>query len=235
MTGDINQFFTIKSKEEGFVSFGDNKKGKIIGLGNIKISPSTFIENVLLVDKLKHNLLSDGAIQLPKPNRANRSWAITEDRWPNRRRPPAEARWPNQRQAATEARWPNQCQASVEARWPNQRQTAEQTPRQLPKPIKINISDGYQTTTTPLPTPAVTKTSLQRGTMAISPQRPLRHYPRRRLLNQPTEGHDSHYSTTPITPLLTTTVKGKGLQKGNETFVEGGSLSRHCSILLSVA
>ena len=58
MTGDINQFFTIKSKEEGFVTFGDNKKGKIIGLGNIKISPSTFIENVLLVDKLKHNLLS---------------------------------------------------------------------------------------------------------------------------------------------------------------------------------
>ena len=58
MTGDIEQFFTIKSKDEGFVTFGDNKKGRIIGLGNIKISPSTFIENVLLVDKLKHNLLS---------------------------------------------------------------------------------------------------------------------------------------------------------------------------------
>ena len=58
MTGDIEQFFTIKTKDEGFVIFGDNKKGRIIGLGNIKISPSTFIENVLLVDKLKHNLLS---------------------------------------------------------------------------------------------------------------------------------------------------------------------------------
>ena len=56
--GDIDQFFTIKSKDEGFVTFGDNKKGKIIGLGNIKISPTTFIENVLLVYKLKHNLLS---------------------------------------------------------------------------------------------------------------------------------------------------------------------------------
>ena len=58
MTGDIEQFFTIESKDEGFVTFRDNKKGRIIGIGNIKISPSTFIENVLLVDKLKHNLLS---------------------------------------------------------------------------------------------------------------------------------------------------------------------------------
>ena len=48
MTGDIDQFFTTKSKDEGFITFEDNKKGRIIGLGNIKISPSTFIENVLL-------------------------------------------------------------------------------------------------------------------------------------------------------------------------------------------
>ena len=58
MVGDINQFFTLKSKEEGFVTFGDNKKSKIISIDNIKIIPSIFIENVLLVDKLKHNLLS---------------------------------------------------------------------------------------------------------------------------------------------------------------------------------
>ena len=50
MMDDINQFFTIKKKDEGFVTFGDNKKEKIIGIGNIKITPSTFIENVLLVD-----------------------------------------------------------------------------------------------------------------------------------------------------------------------------------------
>ena len=58
MTDDINQFFTLKSKEEGFVTFKDNKKKKIIGIGNIKIIPSIFIENILLVDKLKYNLLS---------------------------------------------------------------------------------------------------------------------------------------------------------------------------------
>ena len=58
MMDDINQFFTLKSKDEGFVTFKDNKKKRIIGIDNIKITPSTFIENVLLVDKLKHNLLS---------------------------------------------------------------------------------------------------------------------------------------------------------------------------------
>ena len=38
------------------VSFGDNKKGKIIGIGSIGISPNPSIENVLLVDGLKHSI-----------------------------------------------------------------------------------------------------------------------------------------------------------------------------------
>ena len=55
MTGDINQFFTLESKDEGSITFGDNRKGRIIGIGKIKITP-IFIENVLLADKLKHKL-----------------------------------------------------------------------------------------------------------------------------------------------------------------------------------
>lgn len=58
MTGDESQFITLKAKDGGMVTFGDNGKGKIIGIGNIGITSSTFIENVLLVDGLKHNLLS---------------------------------------------------------------------------------------------------------------------------------------------------------------------------------
>ena len=58
MIGDIDQFFILKSKDEGPVTFEDNRKRRIIGIGKIKITPSTFIKNVLLVDKLKHNLLS---------------------------------------------------------------------------------------------------------------------------------------------------------------------------------
>ena len=40
------------------LTFGDDSKGKIIGIGNIKIGLSPLIENVVLVDGLKHNLLS---------------------------------------------------------------------------------------------------------------------------------------------------------------------------------
>ena len=40
------------------VTFGDNSKEKIIDIGNIGITPSKYIENILLVDGLKHNLLS---------------------------------------------------------------------------------------------------------------------------------------------------------------------------------
>ena len=58
MTGDKSFFTTLASKDGGSVTFGDNKKGKIIGIGSIGISPNPSIENVLLVDGLKHNLLS---------------------------------------------------------------------------------------------------------------------------------------------------------------------------------
>ena len=57
MTGDKSLFTKLSSKDEGFFIFGDNKKGKIIGIGSIGISPNPSIENVLLVDGLKHNLL----------------------------------------------------------------------------------------------------------------------------------------------------------------------------------
>ena len=58
MMDDIDQFFILESKDGGSVIFEDNCKGRIIGIGKIKTTPSTFIKNVLLVDKLKHNLLS---------------------------------------------------------------------------------------------------------------------------------------------------------------------------------
>ena len=58
MMDDIDQFFILESKDEGSITFGDNCKGRIIGIDKIKITPSTFIEDLLLVEKLKHNLLS---------------------------------------------------------------------------------------------------------------------------------------------------------------------------------
>ena len=59
MTWDINNFTTLsRYMEGGSVTFGDDSKGTIIGIGNIQIGASPTIENVVLVDGLKHNLLS---------------------------------------------------------------------------------------------------------------------------------------------------------------------------------
>ena len=57
MTGDKSKLSSFTPKDGGFVTFGDNSKGKIIGVGNID-NYSSCIENVLLVDGLKHNLIS---------------------------------------------------------------------------------------------------------------------------------------------------------------------------------
>ena len=59
MCGDKNQFITIMPKEDGgVVTFGDNGQGKIIGIGQVQINSTTYIENVLHVKGLKHNLIS---------------------------------------------------------------------------------------------------------------------------------------------------------------------------------
>ena len=58
MTGDESQFITLDAKNGGMVTFGDNGKKKIIDIGNIGITPSKYIKNILLVDGLKHNFLS---------------------------------------------------------------------------------------------------------------------------------------------------------------------------------
>lgn len=48
----------MKPNDGGFVTFGDNAKGKIIGIGKVGKNSSLCVENVLLVDGLKHNLHS---------------------------------------------------------------------------------------------------------------------------------------------------------------------------------
>jgi hypothetical protein len=58
MMDDKNKFTSLTLKDGGNVKFGDNSKGKIIGIGNIGKTHSLVIEDVLLVDGLKHNLLS---------------------------------------------------------------------------------------------------------------------------------------------------------------------------------
>ena len=58
MMGDKNKFTSLALKDGRNVKFGDNSKEKIICIGNIGKTYSLVIEDVLLVDGLKHNLLS---------------------------------------------------------------------------------------------------------------------------------------------------------------------------------
>ena len=58
MTGDKFIFACLSPNDGGFVTFRDNSKGKIIGIGNVGKEPFPIIENILLIDGLKYNLLS---------------------------------------------------------------------------------------------------------------------------------------------------------------------------------
>jgi len=58
MTKDKTKFVSLKSKECGFVTYGNNNKGKILDIGNIANSLTMSIENMLYMERLKHNLLS---------------------------------------------------------------------------------------------------------------------------------------------------------------------------------
>jgi len=61
MTVDARMFDSINTNDnDGIhsITFGDNSKGKVKGLGKIAISNDLSISNVLLVESLNFNLLS---------------------------------------------------------------------------------------------------------------------------------------------------------------------------------
>ena len=58
MTGNKDLFSSIQFKEGGTVTFGDNNKGQVVGIGTVGINFKTLINSVLLVDGLKYNLLN---------------------------------------------------------------------------------------------------------------------------------------------------------------------------------
>jgi hypothetical protein len=61
MTSDSRMFNSINTNESNgidSITFGDNGKGKVKGLGKIVISNDLSISNVLLVESLNFNLLS---------------------------------------------------------------------------------------------------------------------------------------------------------------------------------
>jgi hypothetical protein len=59
MTGDKDKFLTLQKEKNGSVSFGNDNSPKIIGEGIVRIgNKNEKAQNVLLVEDMKHNLLS---------------------------------------------------------------------------------------------------------------------------------------------------------------------------------
>jgi len=58
MLGNKKKFVNLKRKEQGFVTYEDSNKGKILEIGDIGGVDTLEIEDMLLIDGLKHNLLS---------------------------------------------------------------------------------------------------------------------------------------------------------------------------------
>ncbi|KAA3479754.1 Retrovirus-related Pol polyprotein from transposon TNT 1-94 [Gossypium australe] len=58
MTDDKSHFMELMPKNGGEVTFGDNSKELIEGIGSRRTNASTLIKNVLYDNGLKHNLLS---------------------------------------------------------------------------------------------------------------------------------------------------------------------------------
>jgi hypothetical protein len=59
MTGDKKWFSSLTPpSHKEYVTFGDDKKGKVLGTGVIKLNDFFTLNDVTLVDRLRYNLLS---------------------------------------------------------------------------------------------------------------------------------------------------------------------------------
>jgi hypothetical protein len=59
MTGSKKWFFGLTPlSHKEYVTFGDDKKGKVLGTGVIKVNDCFTLNDVALVDRLRYNLLS---------------------------------------------------------------------------------------------------------------------------------------------------------------------------------
>jgi len=58
MYGNASQIINLKLKPVGYVTYRDNNRGRILGVGDIGGDDKVITKDVLLVDGLKHSLLS---------------------------------------------------------------------------------------------------------------------------------------------------------------------------------
>ena len=58
MSGEEQLFNNVTKQDLGSVTFGDNSRVRVVGIGSVSFVGTMQVEQVLLVDGLKHNLLS---------------------------------------------------------------------------------------------------------------------------------------------------------------------------------
>jgi len=58
MTSDASQLTNLKLKPTGYVTYGDNNRERILGVGDIGGDDKVIITDILLIDGLKHSMLS---------------------------------------------------------------------------------------------------------------------------------------------------------------------------------
>ena len=58
MTGNKEWFISLNQQTKGSITFGNNSKGEVVGLGKVRIFVRIFVNNVTLVDNLTFDLLS---------------------------------------------------------------------------------------------------------------------------------------------------------------------------------
>ena len=58
MSGEEQLFNNVNKQDLGSVTFGDNSKVRTVGIGSVGFVGITQVEQILLIDGLKHNLLS---------------------------------------------------------------------------------------------------------------------------------------------------------------------------------
>jgi hypothetical protein len=59
MTGNKKWFSSLTPlSNKEYVTFGDDKKGKVLGIGIIKVNDCFTLNDIALVDRLRYNLIS---------------------------------------------------------------------------------------------------------------------------------------------------------------------------------
>ena len=58
MSGEEQLFNNVTKQDLGSVTFGDNSEARAVSIGSVGFIGTTQVEQIMLVDELKHNLLS---------------------------------------------------------------------------------------------------------------------------------------------------------------------------------